>query len=290
MARIVPVTVVVPTIGRVSQLERCLESLSQCDPMPAEILIVDQSDNGETAAMVGRFARLGARAIQCQGRGLSLARNFGMRHARHATVLVTDDDCRVERSWVGAAHELMSENPEGIVTGRVLPLGDPKRVPSTKVDPAPRDYTGELHVGVLFPNNMAVNRVRRARPRRLRRVIPRGRRGRGLRFLLSVAARRRKPPLRAEHGGLARRLARRRAARPPLHALLVRHRVPLREAPAPAGLRHHPLSPPQPVLVGPRRGVLVDPPRAEAIREPARVPARLPGRVPSGWRTYGRGR
>jgi GT2 family glycosyltransferase len=75
-------------------------------------------------------------------------------------VLVTDDDCRVERSWVGAAYELMSEDPEGIVTGRVLPLGDPKRVPSTKDDPAPRDYTGELHVGVLYPNNMAVNRFR----------------------------------------------------------------------------------------------------------------------------------
>ena len=160
MTRVVPVSVVVPTIGRVAQLERCLDSIARCDPRPAEILVVDQSDDGETAGMVGRFAQLGARAVPCDGRGISLAMNRGLREAGHPTVLVTHDDCRVERSWVGAASDLMSATPDGIVTGRVLPLGDPERVPSTKDDPEPRDYTGELHVGVLFPNNMALNRFR----------------------------------------------------------------------------------------------------------------------------------
>jgi O-antigen biosynthesis protein len=160
MAGTVPVSVLVPTIGRAAQLERCLESLSRCDPRPAEILVVDQSAGSETAETVERFAQLGARTIRCAGRGISLAMNLGLREAGHETVLVTHDDCRVEGSWVGTTYELMSENRDGIVTGRVLPLGDPKRVPSTRDDPERHDYTGELRVGVLYPNNMALNRFR----------------------------------------------------------------------------------------------------------------------------------
>jgi GT2 family glycosyltransferase len=160
MADVLPVSVVVPTIGRAAQLERCLQSLAMCDPPPAEILVVDQSSDTQTAGLVERFAGSGARRIRCEGRGISLAMNVGLREAGFPTVLVTHDDCRVDASWVGTAHGLMSEYPDGIVTGRVLPLGDPQRVPSTRTDPEPRDYTGELHVSVLRPHNMAANRLR----------------------------------------------------------------------------------------------------------------------------------
>ena len=157
---VLPVSVVVPTIGRPAQLERCLESLLRCEPQPAEILVIDQSAGHETAEAVARFARIGARTVPCAGRGISLAMNLGLREAGHPIVLVTHDDCRVDASWVAVAHRLMSEQPDGIVTGRVLPLGDPTRVPSTRDDPRRRDYSGELHVSVLSPHNMALNRSR----------------------------------------------------------------------------------------------------------------------------------
>ena len=157
---VLPVSVVVPTIGRPEQLERCLESLSRCEPRPAEVLVVDQSNDGETAETVARFVQLGARTIPCDGRGIALAMNVGLEQAGHPVVLVTHDDCRVDASWVGVAYGLMAEDPDGIVTGRVLPLGDPARVPSTRDDAQPRDYTGELHVSVLSPHNMALNRAR----------------------------------------------------------------------------------------------------------------------------------
>ena len=160
MTPMLPVSVVIPTIGRAAQLERCLESLSGCDPRPAEVLVIDQSGETATADTVARFPALGARTIPCEGRGISLAMNIGLRAARNATVLVTHDDCRVDPSWVATTCAFMSENPEGIVTGRVLPLGDPARVPSTREDPERRDYTGQLHVSVLSPHNMALNRDR----------------------------------------------------------------------------------------------------------------------------------
>ena len=52
----------------------------------------------------------------------------------------------------------MASDPDKIVTGRVLAAGSSSGVPSTRDDPAQRDYTGELHVGVLWPNNMVLNR------------------------------------------------------------------------------------------------------------------------------------
>ena len=44
------------------------------------------------------------------------------------------------------------------MTGKVLPGGDPATVPSWKDDPSPHDFTGEVHAGALFPNNMVLPR------------------------------------------------------------------------------------------------------------------------------------
>ena len=153
-----PVTVVIPTIGRPELLRACLEALAACRPRAEEILVVDQSGDPAVASAVQEFAPLGARLVRCDGRGVSVGRNVGLREARHEIVLVTDDDCRVADDWVGVAWRLMSVDRAKIVTGRVLHVGDPRAVPSTIDDPIPREFTGEARGGVLFPNNMAVNR------------------------------------------------------------------------------------------------------------------------------------
>jgi GT2 family glycosyltransferase len=81
-----------------------------------------------------------------------------MQKARHEIILVTDDDCTVEPSWVVKAWEHLSVDPETIVTGRVLPGGDAVAVPSLVGAKEPRDFTGEIHDDVLFGCNMACSR------------------------------------------------------------------------------------------------------------------------------------
>jgi GT2 family glycosyltransferase len=157
---VVPVSVVVPTIGRPRELRRCLGALAACEPSAAEILVVDQSGDPEVAAVVAESSAAGARLVPCDGRGVSRGRNVGLAAAANELVLVTDDDCTVAADWVGAAWELATRHPGAILTGRVLPVGDPAAVPSTKDDPDPREFTGEVHAGALFPNNMAVERSR----------------------------------------------------------------------------------------------------------------------------------
>jgi GT2 family glycosyltransferase len=154
----VPVSLVVPTVGRAALLRSCLDSLAACTPRAEEILVVDQSGDPAVAALTAEFSELGATLVTCQGRGVSLGRNVGLRAAAHEIVLVTDDDCTVAPNWVGTAWQTMRDDPEKIVTGRVLPVGEASAVLDVVDEPVARDYTGAARGGLLFPNNMVLNR------------------------------------------------------------------------------------------------------------------------------------
>lgn len=158
MSAVAAVSVVVPTLGRLERLRDCLDSLAACDPGPAEVLLVAQDRVEQVAELAGSYPALPTRVVPCDGRGVSRSRNEGLRAAGHRLVLVTDDDCTVAPDWVGVGERLAGETPGGIVTGRVVPVGDPRAVPSAKDDLVPHDFTGETHGGALFPNNMAVDR------------------------------------------------------------------------------------------------------------------------------------
>jgi GT2 family glycosyltransferase len=152
-----PVTVVVPTIGRVGLLERCLQSILDCDPPAAEVVVNDQSGGADVAALC---ERLGVRRLADDGRGIARATNALLRAATYDVVLRTDDDCTVAPDWVGVAAARMRERPDGLVTGRVLPAGVPDATPSTMPSTEPVDHTGGRPRFVLYSGNMAVNRHR----------------------------------------------------------------------------------------------------------------------------------
>jgi GT2 family glycosyltransferase len=152
----IPVSVVVPTVGR-ALLEECLQSILACAVRADEIVVVDQSHDTKVAQLVDALDAPALRRVSCDGAGTARAMNRGLAEARHDTVLVTHDDCTVARDWVEMAKRHARAHPEGIVTGRVLPAGDALYVPSTKSDPEPKDFTGIVTTGVLYPANMVVN-------------------------------------------------------------------------------------------------------------------------------------
>lgn len=151
-------SVVIPTIGRVDELAVTLEALASCDPPADEVVVVDQSGGEDVGELVGGFATTGARRIASRGRGVALAANEGLRTARHETVLFTDDDCTVDRGWVGTGCALRRRHPGCVFTGRVLPLGDAGAVPTTALGEAARDFTGDLYSNVLVRSNMVCAR------------------------------------------------------------------------------------------------------------------------------------
>jgi GT2 family glycosyltransferase len=152
-----PVTVVLPTIGRPELVRSCLDSLARCEPRAAEILVVDSSDDGDVADVVAGFAGLGAHRIDCRTLGLGSAFNLGLEEAQHEIVLLTNDDCTVEPSWVERGLRHGSRDANTIVTGRVRPQGDPDVVPSTIDDPVAREYSRQVAF-VLYTQSMALHR------------------------------------------------------------------------------------------------------------------------------------
>ena len=155
MSRTVSASVVVPTVGRPQLLRRLLDSLARCDPLPAEILVVDQSGDEQVARAIHDA---GARLVRSTRTGAASAMNLGLQEARHEIVLFTDDDCTVAPDWISSAYAQMKRDHTVIVTGRVLPFGDPLSVPSTKDANAPQDYTGDVTFSALYSGNMALGR------------------------------------------------------------------------------------------------------------------------------------
>ena len=152
-------TVVLPTIGRPELIRRCLESLACCEPRADEILVVDSSHDSAVADVVAGFAEAGVRRIPYSTPGLGNAFNLGLREAKHEIVLLTNDDCTVERSWVGRGLRHVSQADDAIVTGRVRPHGDnTDRVPSTIDDPVRREYVGRP-IFVLYTQCMSLRRA-----------------------------------------------------------------------------------------------------------------------------------
>jgi len=154
---VAPVTVAIPTIGRSEPLGRCLASLSASNLPPAEILVVDQSHDPAVAALVADAGDR-VRLVPSHGLGVARARNDGLRAAAEAVVLITDDDCTVSPDWVATGSRFARAHPGAILTGRVLAVGDPRAVPSTKDDPHPVDLSAERRGGWLFGNNMVLPR------------------------------------------------------------------------------------------------------------------------------------
>lgn len=117
--------------------------------------MVDQSEGNAVWSVVNAYASAGVRVLRLDVANKSLALNLGLEQARHDAVLMTDDDCTVAPSWVAVAWTQLERDPEAMVTGRVLAVGDELAVPSTIGDETPHEYAGEIHYGALSGGNMA---------------------------------------------------------------------------------------------------------------------------------------
>jgi O-antigen biosynthesis protein len=160
-----PLTVAISTLERPAALGRCLESIAAGTRLPAEIVIVDQSRDDRTRALIHR-QREGPTTFVYHHqprRGLGSAQNKAVQLASHAVVAVTDDDCIVDEDWISTLEALFgADPPPDLMAGRVLPLpseGDRTLPVASRLSEEPREFHGRSmpwHVG--SGNNFAVRR------------------------------------------------------------------------------------------------------------------------------------
>lgn len=105
---------------------RCLDAIAGGTAQPQEIVVVDQSADDRSEAVVRERADRGTsiRHLRQKRLGLSASRNAGVAAASTSVVAVTDDDCSPAEDWVAEISSVFSgTSPPQAATGRVLPLG-----------------------------------------------------------------------------------------------------------------------------------------------------------------------
>ena len=144
------VTVVVPTVDRPDELRRCLVALAEQSVAPAAVVVVDQGGLPGTALLIEEMVSRGLRVrhLRAPLRGVSTARNVGLRAVTTSWVAVTDDDCVPSPDWVeSVVRAAASPEAPDVVTGRVLPLeaeGEAVHTLSLRVSTQRRAYHGRV--------------------------------------------------------------------------------------------------------------------------------------------------
>ena len=102
------ITVVVPTLERPDQLERCLRSLLASEEPLAEVIVVDQSADDRSQALV---RRLGSplRWAPLEQRSAAAARNHGAALASTEYVALLEDDAEVAPDWAGRVRAALEQ-------------------------------------------------------------------------------------------------------------------------------------------------------------------------------------
>jgi glycosyltransferase involved in cell wall biosynthesis len=113
------ISVVICSRDRAQHLDRCLGALAACDPMPNEIVVVDNASADDST--VRTASRHGVRCVREDRPGLNWARACGAVSATGDVVVYIDDDVVVTPNWLGPFASAFADPSLAGLTGLVLP-------------------------------------------------------------------------------------------------------------------------------------------------------------------------
>ncbi len=95
------ISLVIATIHRTAELERLLTSLDQQTCRDFEVIVVDQNGDERLVPVLDNHPKLTLLHLRSE-RGLSRARNAGLRRAQGEIVAIPDDDCWYPKYLLGS--------------------------------------------------------------------------------------------------------------------------------------------------------------------------------------------
>lgn len=113
------ISIVICTRDRGEALDECLRSVTTQRSAPGEIIVVDNSSDGNAEPICKRFPEV--RHLREPRSGLSVARNTGIRASRGEIIAFTDDDVELHPGWTGAIGRAFADESIDALTGLVLP-------------------------------------------------------------------------------------------------------------------------------------------------------------------------
>jgi glycosyltransferase involved in cell wall biosynthesis len=123
------VTVIIPTVGRLSLLPEALWSVRQQTVPVSQLLVIVDNPDPSVQAQVSALGE-GIAGFACytlpEGRGVSAARNLGLEHATGEYVVFLDDDDLLHPEMVERALQMFDAEPGlGVAVGRYQVLFTP---------------------------------------------------------------------------------------------------------------------------------------------------------------------
>ncbi|MEN8252714.1 MAG: glycosyltransferase family 2 protein, partial [Patescibacteria group bacterium] len=116
-------SIIVCTYNRLEYLKKCISSLLEIDFPTYEIVIVnDGSTDGTKEFLNSQYSRNKKITVvhHKQNKGLSQARNTGIKTAKYDIVIFTDDDCKADKNWLTQMLKGFSDEKVGLVMGQVF--------------------------------------------------------------------------------------------------------------------------------------------------------------------------
>ena len=115
-------SLVLCTINRKKEVDKFLESLAKQAFKKFEVIIVDQNEDGLLNSIIAKWQNsLVIEHIKVDFRGLSKARNFGMKYTRGELIAFPDDDCEYQPSTLEKTERVLHHNPAAsIVIGKQI--------------------------------------------------------------------------------------------------------------------------------------------------------------------------
>ena len=120
------VCVVVCTRNRPELLRSTLDALARQSDQGFELIIINQGEKIDTAALDGRGVDGAARLIDDGGHGISRARNLAWRQTEADWVVFVDDDCLLQPDWISTLKLAAAQRPDCCcIVGQVSPINAP---------------------------------------------------------------------------------------------------------------------------------------------------------------------
>lgn len=116
-------SIVVPTVGRTSEIRRLLYSIEPLIKEDIEVIIVDQNPAGYLDSSIPDTLKDNIQVFRIDEKGVSNARNVGLREAKGEFVNFCDDDAIVQSQFVESVRKAFEEHSESaMVSFRVFDL------------------------------------------------------------------------------------------------------------------------------------------------------------------------
>jgi GT2 family glycosyltransferase len=118
------ISVCINTKNRHLKLADCVNGILKNELKNLEIIIIDQSSDKNSIRRNKALAKnCNLRYFQNKERGVGMAKNAAIKHARGNILIFTDDDCIVDNHWLKNIYQSFQDNKDIIgVFGRVLPF------------------------------------------------------------------------------------------------------------------------------------------------------------------------